>query len=82
MLSAFANPASTSSLLFIDTAVPDYRTLLQEVTPDTEVYLLDATQDAITQITQTLSDRGGIASLHIVSHGCRVGCNWETTGSP
>ncbi|MDX2232015.1 MAG: DUF4347 domain-containing protein [Leptolyngbyaceae cyanobacterium bins.349] len=58
-----------ASLLFVDTTVPDYQTLIQEVTEGTEIYLLDPTQDAIIQITQTLSGRTDISSLHLVSHG-------------
>lgn len=82
MLSTFTLDRPTSSLLFIDPTVPDYATLLQGVTPGTEIHLLDANQDAITQITQTLSGRSEIVSLHIVSHGMsgelQLGQNWLT----
>lgn len=80
-----ASPATsshTAALLFIDVNVPDYQTLIQGVTPGTEVHLLDPTQDAIAQITQTLSNRTGISSLHLVSHGAsgglQLGQNWLT----
>ena len=60
---------SVTSLLFIDSAVKDYQSLVAEVRPETEVHVLDSSQDAIRQITQVLLGREGISSLHIVSHG-------------
>jgi Domain of unknown function (DUF4347)/Beta-propeller repeat/FG-GAP-like repeat len=61
--------STSSSLLFIDRGVANYQTLVAGVAPGTEVYLLDNTQNAISQITQTLLGRSGINSLQIVSHG-------------
>ncbi len=87
-LAKFATPLSTaiapkagrSSLLFVDAGVRDYQSLLAGVQPGTEVHVLDATQDAIGQITQTLLGRQGITSLHILSHGeaggLQFGQNW------
>ena len=63
----------SASLLFIEANVNDYQSLMAEVNPGTEVYMLDPTQDAIGQITQTLTGRTGIASLHILSHGAAGG---------
>lgn len=71
---------SRSSLLFIDSTVEDYQSLMAGVNAGTEVYLLDSTQDAIAQITNTLMGREGISSIHIVSHGeaggIRLGSDW------
>jgi len=61
-------PFRASSLLFIDSTVGDYSTLAAAA-PGTEVHILDSTQDAIAQITTTLSGRRDLSSLHIVSHG-------------
>lgn len=58
-----------SSLLFIDSMVADYQSLIAGATAGTEVHLLDSTQNAISQITNTLMGREGIDSIHIVSHG-------------
>ena len=60
---------SSQSLLFVDANVSDYQGLLTGVAPGTEVHVLDSSQDAVTQITNTLLGRQNIASLHIVSHG-------------
>ncbi|MBD2022534.1 DUF4347 domain-containing protein [Leptolyngbya sp. FACHB-36] len=59
----------SSSLLFIDGRVSDYQSLVAGVQPGTEVQVLDASQDAVTQITRSLSIRSGISSVQIVSHG-------------
>lgn len=67
---------SSQSLLFIDGAVADYQQLVAGVSPGTEVYVLDSTQDAVTQITNTLLGRSNVSSLHIVSHGEAGGLNF------
>lgn len=59
----------SASLLFIEQTVDNYQSLLAGVAPGTEVHVLDGTQDAIAQITNVLTGRSDIASLHIVSHG-------------
>jgi hypothetical protein len=59
----------SSSLVFIDSTVEDYQSLVSGVSTGTEVYVLNSAQDAIAQITQVLAGRTGISSLHIVSHG-------------
>ncbi|MBW4539539.1 MAG: DUF4347 domain-containing protein [Myxacorys chilensis ATA2-1-KO14] len=72
--------SGTTSLLFIDTGVNDYQSLLAGVQPNTEVRVLDSNQDAIAQITQTLMGRSNISSLHIVSHAeagsLQLGSDW------
>jgi hypothetical protein len=60
---------SSSSLLFIDPTVDDLPNLLAGVAAGTEVHVLNSTQDAVSQITNTLLGREGISSIHIVSHG-------------
>jgi Domain of unknown function (DUF4347)/Calx-beta domain/FG-GAP-like repeat/Bacterial Ig domain len=73
---------SSASLLFIDSRVEEYQTLVAGAAPGTEVHRLDGTQDAISQITQTLLGRAGIASIQIVSHGqgggLLLGESWVT----
>ena len=64
---AFAS--RSSSLLFIDPSVSDYTQLIAGAKAGTEVHLLNPTEDAITQITDTLLGRTGITSLSLVSHG-------------
>ncbi|KAM3107674.1 PA14 domain-containing protein [Phormidesmis sp. 146-33] len=58
-----------SSLMVIDVTVPNAQTLAAGALPSQEVILLDPLQNGLAQISQLLSDRHNIASLHIVSHG-------------
>ncbi|WP_081614422.1 lectin-like domain-containing protein [Novipirellula maiorica] len=60
---------STRSIVFVDSAVADGDLLASAASPDAEVVLLSANQDAISQITETLARRHHVASIHIVSHG-------------
>ena len=56
------------AIAFIDTAVPDWKTLVDGVTLGTEVILLDSNRNGVEQIADKL--RGGnFSAVHIVSHG-------------
>ena len=46
--------ARASSLLFLAPGLSDYQSLLTGVTAGTEIHRLNSSQDAVTQITQTL----------------------------
>jgi ELWxxDGT repeat protein len=72
--------SQSRSLLFIDSAVPDAQTLVENLAVDTEVHVLRSDEDAITQITQSLFGQSGIATLQIISHGkpggIQLGASW------
>lgn len=72
--------STAPALVFIDAAVNDYQVLLRGIAPETEVIVLDATQDGVAQITQTLADRHNLRNLHIVSHGNSGELQLGTTG--
>ncbi|BDI19224.1 hypothetical protein ANSO36C_50260 [Nostoc cf. commune SO-36] len=59
------------NLVFIDTAVEDYQNLINGVIPNTEVFVIDPTQNGVEQITEILATRSGqnLSSIHIVCHG-------------
>jgi Ca2+-binding RTX toxin-like protein len=59
----------STKVLIIDSTVPNYQTLIDSVSADTEVIVLNAEQDGVAQITQALTDRQNIQTLHILSHG-------------
>jgi hypothetical protein len=70
------NPFSTigqnskpSNIAFIDSNIDDYQYLVKGLQPNTDIWILDPQQDAITQITQVLSGLSDIQSLSIFSHG-------------
>jgi hypothetical protein len=58
-----------TEILFIDSRVEDYQSLVAYVTAETEqteVILLDPTLDSIEQITQVLASRKDVLEVHIV----------------
>ncbi|WP_448604511.1 tandem-95 repeat protein [Thermoleptolyngbya sp.] len=61
--------ARCATVVFVDASTPDYQTLIAGIHPDTDVYILNAEQDGIQQITTYLAGRSSISSVHIVSHG-------------
>ncbi|MBW4422852.1 MAG: DUF4347 domain-containing protein [Myxacorys californica WJT36-NPBG1] len=71
---------AANSIVFVDSTVRDYRSLISGVRDRTEVHILNSSQDAVTQITQTLLGRSEISSVHILSHGAagglRLGNHW------
>ena len=60
---------TTTSLVFIDTSVADYQTLLQGIDPNATVILLDSTKDGVEQIAQAVAQYDDISAIHIISHG-------------
>ncbi|MEZ2232538.1 DUF4347 domain-containing protein, partial [Microcoleus sp.] len=58
-----------STLVFIDSNVEDYQSLISGVSPNAEVIILDETRDGIEQITERLAIEQNIEAIHIISHG-------------
>jgi Domain of unknown function (DUF4347)/Bacterial Ig-like domain len=62
--------SNASKLIFIDSLVSNYQSLIRDINPEeAQVILLDSTQDGVEQITTALQHYAGIESVHIVSHG-------------
>ncbi|MFN6484577.1 MULTISPECIES: DUF4347 domain-containing protein [unclassified Nostoc] len=61
----------THNLVFIDTRVEDYQSLINGVISNTEVFVIDPTQNGVEQITEILATHAdqNISSIHIVCHG-------------
>lgn len=65
-----SSSVTSRSLVFIDTAVADYQTLMSGVERGTQVILLHPEWDGVEQITTALSKHADdITTVHIVSHG-------------
>ena len=56
-------------IVFIDGSLPERDTLLGAVDPDAEVHIIEPGTDGLAFIAETLSGRGGIDAIHILSHG-------------
>ncbi|WP_413261976.1 DUF4347 domain-containing protein, partial [Floridanema flaviceps] len=63
------NPNQPKSLVFIDTAVSDYQSLVAGVDNAYELIVLDPKQNGIYLVTDVLASRTDISTVHIVSHG-------------
>ncbi|MFA5017957.1 MAG: DUF4347 domain-containing protein, partial [Methylobacter sp.] len=73
-----ADPAAQPQrieVVFIESNVSDYQTLINGVSPDAEVHVLDASQDGLAQMAQILNGRSGIDAIHILSHGSEGSVN-------
>src|SRR4028119_1601343 len=58
-----------STIVFIDAAVADYQTLLDQVKLGVEAIVIDSHRDGVEQISEVLANRTNIDSIHLVSHG-------------
>jgi len=67
-----------TEVVFIESNVADYQTLVNDVKPGTEVHVLDASQDGLAQMAQILEGRSGIDAISIVSHGFEGSVNLGT----
>ena len=68
----FANVArdqTRKSVVFIDSAVPDYETIINSFKENTEFYLINSNEDGFKKIDEILNDRKDIDALHIIGHG-------------
>ena len=58
-----------SEIVFIDTSIEDYQTILAALNRNVEIVYIDANENGIEKITDTLNLRGDIFAIHIISHG-------------
>ena len=57
------------TILFSNTNITDYETLLAGLGRDVEIHLLNAEEDGVLQIAAILQGRSGFDSIQILSHG-------------
>ena len=69
ILSNDNNNSGTNQLLFVDSNVQDYQTLIDNLAQPVDVVILDSQRDGITQITESLNSYDSLDSIHIISHG-------------
>ncbi|MCP4387659.1 MAG: DUF4347 domain-containing protein, partial [Gammaproteobacteria bacterium] len=56
-------------IVFLDTAVEDYQTLMAGIDPNAEIVLLDTDRDGVEQIAEALEGRSGIDAIHLIAEG-------------
>ena len=60
---------TTNTVLFIDSRVAGYETLIASLDTETEWHVLDLQQDGIVQIERLLADASDLDAIQIISHG-------------
>jgi hypothetical protein len=67
-------------VVFVNSNVTDYQTLVAGLPQGTQVVILDSTKDGLAQIEQYLQQHQGVSAIHLVSHGAtgefQVGSTW------
>ena len=57
------------SVIFVDSRVADYQSLMDSFVEPAEVFVLDGESDGLAQIVAYLQGRTGIDAIHVISHG-------------
>ncbi len=68
-LAVYDSSAARQEIVFVSPSVRDYQHLLDGISPNVEVFVLDPARDGVEQMAQTLADRTGIDAIHLISHG-------------
>ncbi|WP_162878181.1 DUF4347 domain-containing protein [Trinickia diaoshuihuensis] len=76
--------AADKQVVFINSNVSDYQTLIAGLPQGTQYVILDSTKDGLAQIEQYLQQHPGVGAIHLVSHGSdglvQVGSTWLNQG--
>ncbi|MGB5439563.1 MAG: DUF4347 domain-containing protein, partial [Gammaproteobacteria bacterium] len=64
-----ADQRTAKEIIFVDPAVRDYNSLLQGISGNTEVVMLDKGRDGVEQISEVLAGYQDVRAVHILSHG-------------
>ena len=59
----------TQNIVFIDSSVANYQSLIDDLTEPAEVFILDGESDGLAQMAARLQGRSGIDAIHVISHG-------------
>nr|WP_320022325.1 Calx-beta domain-containing protein [uncultured Draconibacterium sp.] len=58
-----------SEVVFIFTSVVDYQTLVEGISNQAEVQLIDSSLNGVDQMAEFLKGKSGVNAIHIISHG-------------
>ncbi|MDH5563101.1 MAG: DUF4347 domain-containing protein, partial [Nitrospirota bacterium] len=78
-LSTVTASSERREIVFIDTRVEDYQTLLLGIDPSAEAVLLDPTRDGIEQMAEILNGRTDIDAIHLIAEGNEAELHLGTT---
>jgi cyclophilin family peptidyl-prolyl cis-trans isomerase/methionine-rich copper-binding protein CopC len=60
---------ATKSVVFIDSRVSNYPSIIDRLNQPAEVFVIDGASDGLSQMASYLEGRTGIEAIHIISHG-------------
>ncbi len=66
------------SIIFVDSRVADYHSLIDSFVEPAEVFVLDGASDGLAQMAVYLQGRTGIDAIHVISHGTRNAHDWDS----
>ncbi|MBA6340003.1 DUF4347 domain-containing protein [Colwellia sp. MB02u-10] len=58
-----------NEVVFVDSGIADYETIVDGLGADVEVFIIDAESDGLAQIAAILESKDEIDAIHIISHG-------------
>nr|WP_168209774.1 Ig-like domain-containing protein [Chromobacterium paludis] len=64
-----ANAANAPQVVFIESNVANYQSLISQLSSKYQVVILDSSKDGLAQIAQWAQSHSGYGAIHIISHG-------------
>jgi hypothetical protein len=61
--------AARQEIVFVSPSVRDYQQLLDGISPNVEVHILDPSRDGVQQMAEILANRTGIDAIHLIGDG-------------
>ena len=68
-LAAYDTSAARQEIVFLSPSVRDYQQLLDNISPNVEVFVLDPTRDGVAQMAEVLAGRTAIDAIHLIGEG-------------
>ena len=68
-LAAYDTSAARQEIVFLSPSVLDYQQLLDGISPNVEVHVLDPARDGVAQMAEILAGRTGIDAIHLIGDG-------------
>ncbi|UVT18916.1 MAG: cadherin domain-containing protein [Nitrospira sp.] len=68
-LAAYDTPMARQEIAFLSPSVRDYQHLLNGISSNVEVVVLDPTRDGVTQIAETFATRTSVDAVHLIAEG-------------
>jgi Domain of unknown function (DUF4347) len=68
-LAVYDVSVARKEVVFLSPSVLDYQQLLDGISPNVEVHILDPARDGVTQMAEILAGRTGIDAIHLIGDG-------------